>query len=129
MSIPTDRKYAATHEWFKAEGHVVTMGITRFATEELTDVTFVDLPEVGANIEAGQPFGEIESVKATSELVSPVAGQIIEINTRLADAPELVNEDPFNTAWMVKIKTSNPSPLAALMDAPAYDSHCAAQQQ
>lgn len=126
MNIPTDRRYSATHEWFKVDASLVTVGITEFAAEELTDITFVDLPEVGTQVQAGSPFGEIESVKATSELITAVGGQIIEVNTQLTDAPEIVNEDPFNAAWMVKIETTDPSPLDALMDAAAYQSHCAA---
>lgn len=127
MSIPTDRKYAETHEWFKVDGDVVTVGISQFAADELTDITYVEVLAVGTQIEAGKEFGEIESVKATSELVSPVGGEIIEVNSALSDTPELVNEDAFGTAWMAKIKVGDLSPLDALLDAPAYESHCAAQ--
>lgn len=127
MSIPTDRKYAETHEWFKVDGDVVTVGISQFAADELTDVTYVEVSDVGTQIEAGKEFGEIESVKATSELVSPVGGEIIEVNSALSDTPELVNEDAFGAAWMAKIKVGNLGPLDALLDAPAYESHCAAQ--
>ncbi len=129
MSVPTDRKYAETHEWFKADGDVVTVGITQFAADELTDITFVDLPEPGTAVEAGKEFGEIESVKATSELVSAVSGEIAEVNTALADAPELVNSDPFNDAWMARIKVSDTSPLDSLMDAAAYEDFIAGQKE
>ncbi len=128
MSIPTDRKYSATHEWFKVDGETVTVGITLFAADELTDITYVDLPAPGTAVEAGGEFGEIESVKATSELISVVSGEIVEINTALEDSPELVNTDPFGNGWMARIKASDLGPIDALMDAAEYESHCAAQQ-
>lgn len=117
---PDDRRYSDTHEWFKPDGDVVVMGITQFAADELTDITFVDLPPVGTSVEAGRPFGEIESVKATSDLVSGVSGEIIEVNTALANAPELVNNDPFGDGWMCRIRMSDPSALDMLRDAKAY---------
>jgi len=125
MNNPKDRKYSKSHEWFKLDGDVVTIGITRFAANELTDITFVDLPAVGTAIAAGKRFGEIESVKATSDLMSSVTGQIVEINSRLANEPELVNNDSFDGGWMIKLKISNSATLNAelnnLMDADAYD--------
>jgi glycine cleavage system H protein len=121
MAVPADRKYAQTHEWFKADGNVVTVGITQFAADELTDITYVELPEVGTAVEAGSSFGEIESVKATSDLNTAVSGKVIEVNARLADEPELVNSDPFEEAWMVKIECDDLGPLDKLMDGPAYD--------
>ncbi len=120
-SIPTDRKYAKTHEWFRVEGDVVTVGITRFAADELTDITFVDLPAVGSKVTAGESCGEIESVKATSELFTAVGGEVIEVNDALSGAPELVNNDPFGEGWMLKICASDLSPLEALLDSAAYD--------
>jgi glycine cleavage system H protein len=120
-STPTDRKYSKTHEWFLVAGDVVTVGITRFATEQLADITFVDLPAVGLAVTAGKPCGEIESVKATSELFTAVSGEVVEVNTALASAPELVNNDPYGRGWMVRIRTQDRSPLDALMDAAAYD--------
>ena len=128
MSVPTDRKYSRTHEWFAVDGDVVTVGITQFAADELTDITYVDLPKVGTLVEPDREFGEIESVKATSELVSAVGGEIIEVNPELADAPELVNNDPFGAGCMVKIKATDLSPLKDLMDAAAYEAHCASQE-
>ena len=128
MNIPTDRKYAETHEWFRADGDVVTVGISQFAADELTDITYVEVLEVGTPVEAGKEFGEIESVKATSELISAISGEIIEVNPALADAPELVNEDAYGAAWMAKIKAGDLSPLDGLLDAAAYESHCAAQK-
>jgi len=121
MAVPQDRRFAQTHEWFKVEGNVVTVGITQFAADELTDITYVELPEVGSELTAGERFGEIESVKATSDLYSAVSGKVIAVNERLADEPELVNSDPFGEGWMIKIECSDPSPLEKLMDATAYE--------
>lgn len=120
-SVPADRKYTKTHEWFKTAGDVVTIGITRFAADELTDITFVDLPKPGAKLTAGKPFGEIESVKATSALYTAVGGEVIEVNGALADQPELVNNHSFDEGWMLKVRASDLSPLNALMDAAAYE--------
>ena len=121
MAVPQDRKYAQTHEWFKPEGDTVTAGITQFAADELTDITYVELPEVGGEVTAGESFGEIESVKATSDLNTAVSGKVVEANTRLADEPELVNADAFGEAWMIKIECDDLGPLENLMDGPAYD--------
>ncbi len=125
MSVPDDRKYLDTHEWFKADGDVVTVGITQFAADELTDITYVDLPDVGTVVEAGKELGEIESVKATAELTTALSGEIVEVNAKLADAPELVNDDPFGDGWMAKIRMSDHAPFEKLMDAAAYEKHCA----
>lgn len=121
MAVPQDRKYAQTHEWFKSEGNTVTVGISQFAADELTDITYVDLPEVGSETTAGEDFGEIESVKATSGLFCAVSGKVTAINERLADEPELVNNDPFGEGWMIKIECSDLSPLEKLLDAAAYE--------
>lgn len=121
MAVPQDRKYAQTHEWFKPEGNTVTVGISQFAADELTDITYVDLPKVGSAVAAGEDFGEIESVKATSGLFCAVSGKVIAINERLADEPELVNNDPFGDGWMIKIECSDLGPLEKLMDAGAYE--------
>jgi glycine cleavage system H protein len=121
MAVPTDRKYAKTHEWFLAKSNVVTVGITQFAADELTDITYVSLPEVGKTVQAGASFGEIESVKATSDLYSAVSGHIVEVNPRLANEPELINNDPFGEGWMVRIECADLSPLDKLMDAAAYE--------
>jgi glycine cleavage system H protein len=104
MPAPTDRRYSASHEWHKQEGDVVTIGITQFAVDELTDVTYVDLPAKGKQLSAGKSFGEIESVKATSELYSAVGGEVIESNAALKDDPSLVNQDPYGRGWMIKVK-------------------------
>ena len=121
MAVPNDRKYRETHEWFKADGNVVTVGVSQFAADELTDVTYVELPEGGATLEADGQLGEVESVKATSDLYSAVGGKVIEVNARLSDEPELVNNDPFGDGWMVKIECDDLAPLEKLMDGPAYD--------
>lgn len=123
---PSDRKYTKTHEWFCVQGDVVTIGITKFATEQLADITFVDLPVVGSQVTAGQACGEIESVKATSELFTAVSGEVVEANKALADAPELVNNDPYGQGWMIRVKAADLSELDSLLDAAAYDSMLAA---
>lgn len=120
MEVPTDRKYLDTHEWFLVDGDTVTVGLTQYAADELTDITYIELPEVGTVVTAGKAFGEVESVKATSELLSAVSGTVTEINTELPDQPELVNDDPFGKGWMVKIKADSLDPLESLMDAAAY---------
>ncbi len=120
MSAPTDRKYLETHEWHKVEGDTATIGITQIAADELTDITYVSLPKVGAKVSANKPFGEIESVKATSDLYSGVSGEVIAINDGLNNDPGLVNRDPFNGGWMVKVKLSNPAEAEKLLSAEAY---------
>ena len=102
--IPNDRRYLETHEWHLLDGKIVTIGLTQYAADELTDITYVDLPEVGAVVEAENSFGEIESVKATSELNCGVTGRVTAVNTRLAEEPELVNNDPYEDGWMIRIK-------------------------
>lgn len=120
-ATPKDRKYSKTHEWFRPDGDVVTIGISKFAADELTDITFVDLPAVGTTVTAGKPFGVVESVKATSDLISSISGQVVETNPRLADEPELVNNESFGDGWMVKVRISDAAALDGLMDADAYD--------
>ncbi|MGE3277215.1 MAG: glycine cleavage system protein GcvH [Vicinamibacterales bacterium] len=119
MSYPADLKYTKEHEWVRLEGDTGTVGITDFAQKQLGDVVYVDLPDVGKTVSAGDSFGSIESVKAVSELFAPVSGEIVEINGDLKDAPESVNKDPHAT-WMVKIKLSNASEAGALLDSAAY---------
>lgn len=121
MAVPTDRKYSQTHEWFKVDGNIVTVGITQFAADELTDITFVDLPKVGAKIQGGSHFGEVESVKATSELFSAVSGEVTAVNERLNDEPGLLNTDPFGEGWMLKLRCADLSPLEKMLDAGAYE--------
>lgn len=121
MAVPNDRRYAQTHEWFLVQGRTVTVGITQFAADELTDITYVDLPAVGTTVESGASLGEIESVKATSDLYSAVAGKVVAVNEKLRDHPELVNQDPFGEGWMVRLECGDLGPLEKLMDAAAYE--------
>ena len=120
MSVPTDRRYLQTHEWHKLDGDTVTIGITQFAADELTDITYVALPKVGDKVSANQRFGEIESVKATSDLYSGVSGTVSAINNELTGNPGLVNSDPFNAGWMIKIKSSNPGEVNNLLSSDDY---------
>lgn len=120
MKAPTDRKYSKTHEWYLVNGHVVTMGITQHAADELTDITYIELPDVGATVGAGDSIGEVESVKATSEIFVAVGGSVFAVNEALSDHPELVNDDAFGDGWLVKLQASSPEALTALMDANQY---------
>jgi glycine cleavage system H protein len=120
MDAPTDRKYSKTHEWYLLEDDVVTMGITQFAADELSDLTFVELPEVGAKVSPGDSIGEVESVKATSEILTAIGGEVVAVNTELADHPELINDSAFEEGWMVKIRPDSTEPLTQLMDAKEY---------
>ena len=116
-----DRRFSKTHEWIVIEGEIAIVGITDFAQESLGDITYVELPEVGAEFEQGAEFGVIESVKAASDLYSPVGGRVCEVNTELAKAPEIVNHDPFGEGWMIKIKNFNAAELGSLLDTDAYE--------
>ena len=120
MSYPADLKYTKEHEWIRIEGDTGAIGITDFAQQQLGDVVYVDLPDVGATITAGSVFGTIESVKAVSELFSPVTGEVVETNSSIKDRPDHVNSKPHET-WMVKVRLTNSSELAGLMDAGAYE--------
>jgi len=120
LNVLEDRRYLQSHEWHYLDGDMVTIGITQYAADELTDITYVELPEVGATVEAGSPFGEIESVKATAELSSGVTGQVAEVNDRLADEPELVNNDPFGDGWMLRVKVKNSADFDKLLSPAAY---------
>ena len=121
MGVPTDRRYSQSHEWFQVDGDTVTMGITQFAADELTDITFVDLPDVGSTLASGEPFGEVDSVKATSDLFSAFTGEVVATNPRVTDEPELLNNDPFNDGWLVRLRTADLAPLEKLLDAAAYE--------
>lgn len=120
MSVPADRRYLESHEWHKLDGDIVTVGITQIAADELTDITFVDLPKVGEAIKAGEAFGEIESVKATADLMSGIAGTVTETNAALKDNPGLVNQDPYAGGWMVKVKVADPASVQQLLSADDY---------
>ena len=121
---PAELKYAETDEWFAVDGDVVTVGITDYAQDQLNDIVYVEFKDAGDAVDASDSFGEVESVKAASELYSVVAGEIIEVNMGLEDAPEVVNADPFGAGWMVRIRASDLASLDGLMDAAAYDAYC-----
>lgn len=120
MAYPAAYKYTKDHEWIELAGDRGKVGITDFAAQQLGDVVFLDLPDVGKAVTAGQPFGTIESVKAVSELFAPVSGQVVEVNSALKQSPELVNAEP-HTSWMVVIRLSDPAEAAGLLDAAAYE--------
>lgn len=121
MDLPKEFKYSEEHEWVKIEGEKVRIGITDFAQAELGDIVFVELPEVGDELEADEPFGSVESVKTVSELYAPISGKVVEVNGELEDTPEFVNESPYEKAWMVVIEPSDKSEMDKLMDAKAYE--------
>lgn len=123
-TYPADLKYAESDEWIRVEGDTATIGISDYAQEALNDLVYAEFKEVGEAIGAGGAFGEIESVKAASEVYLPVAGEIIEVNSELEGEPEIVNEDPYGNGWMVKIKITDDSNLANLMDVDAYKEYC-----
>jgi glycine cleavage system H protein len=123
MSNPEDNRYAKSHEYVHVEGNTGTIGITDYAQKELGDVVFVELPQVGTELEAGDELGSIESVKAVSELFVPVSGEVIEINEALADNPALVNTDPWGDGWMVRIKLADVTEADELMTAEEYDEY------
>lgn len=118
--IPKDCRYLETHEWARQEGDVVVIGITDFAVKHLTDLVYIDLPEVGESLTRGERFGEIESVKAVSDLNAPVSGEVIEVNEGLADHLDRVGKDPYGDGWMVKIRMPKGENLNGLLDASAY---------
>ncbi|CAN5690093.1 glycine cleavage system protein GcvH [soil metagenome] len=111
MSVPEDLQYTRSHEWVRTDGDTATIGITEHAQEELGDVVFVELPDEGATIDAGESFGTVESVKAVSDLYAPVGGEVIEVNSSLEDAPEKINDDPYGEGWIVRLRTSEEADL------------------
>ena len=127
--FPEDLKYLETHEWARREDDIVVVGITDYAQEEIQDVVFVELPEVGTTVKQGQAFGVIESVKAAFDLNAPVSGEVVEINTELEDAPELVNEDPYDSGWMIHIRMSSPKELDDLLSADEYQTIIEAEEE
>lgn len=122
-NTPEDNRYAKSHEYLHVEGDTGTIGITDYAQKELGDVVFVELPKVGAQLEMGDDLGSIESVKAVSELFSPVGGEVIEVNEALADKPELVNTDPYGDGWMIKIRLADTTEADELMNAEEYEEY------
>ncbi|XP_020270335.1 glycine cleavage system H protein 2, mitochondrial-like [Asparagus officinalis] len=123
-SVVKDLKYADSHEWVKADGTAATIGITDHAQEHLGDVVYVELPDVGTSVEKGKSFGAVESVKATSDVYSPVSGEVVEVNSELSDSPGLVNAGPYDKGWIMKVKMSNSGELESLMDADQYMKFC-----
>ena len=119
-NIPDELKYAKSHEWVKLEGDIATIGITDFAQSELGDVVYVELPEVGRFLQAGETFGSVESVKTVSDVYAPVSGQVLEVNTALGARSELINSDPYGEGYMLKLQLSDPSSVEALLDAAGY---------
>jgi glycine cleavage system H protein len=120
MAYPADLKYTKDHEWIRVEGETASIGITDYAQQQLGDVVFVELPELGRSVGAGEPFGSIESVKAVSELFAPMSGEITDVNPVLRDHPESINKDP-HTTWIVKVRLSSPAEVGSLLDTEAYE--------
>ena len=118
---PGELKYSKEHEWVRMNGNIAEVGVTVFAQESLGDVVFVDLPEAGTDVEQFAKFGEIESVKAVSDLFSPVGGKIVEVNSEATDRPEAVNEEPYGSGWLIKVEISDTAQLDELMDAATYE--------
>ena len=121
MGAPTDRLYTESHEWHKLDDQILTIGLTSYAVDQLTDVTFVELREVGTEIEPGESVGEVESVKTTSDIYSQAGGEIVEVNEALSDNPELVNNDPYGEGWLVKLKVIDKGALDECIEGDAYD--------
>ena len=120
LNLPDDVKYTKDHEWAKQEGDIVTIGINDYAQDQLGEIVFVELPEIGDDFSEGDEFGSVESVKAVSEMYMPISGEVVEINETLEDAPELVNESCYDNGWIIKVKPADASGLDNLMDKPAY---------
>lgn len=121
MSSPDDRRYLESHEWHKLDDGVVTIGISQFAVDELTDVTFVEFTQESGGVDAKATIAEVESVKATSEIYTGLAGEVVEVNQAVADDPSLINQDCYGKGWLIKLKPNDPADLDQLMDAAAYD--------
>lgn len=120
MEFPKDLKYTKEHEWVKVEGNIATVGITDYAQDSLGDVVYVELPPEGGTVTKNEPFGVVESVKAVSDLYSPISGSVHEVNDAIIDSPEAINEDPYGDAWMIKVEIGNPGDLSDLMSPDEY---------
>lgn len=120
MDVPESLRYTRDHEWLRTEGGEAVVGITAYAADELGDIVFVELPEVGRNLSKDETFGVIESVKTASDLFAPAAGEVVAVNEALADAPELVNNEPYEGGWMLRLRLEDPASAETLMDAAAY---------
>lgn len=121
--IPADRRYARSDEWIRIDGPVARIGITDYAQSELSDIVFVEVPEVGSRVDAGVPFGVVESVKAVSDLLAPISGEVIQVNDELDEHPELVNEEPYGRGWIIEIRTTDTGAVADLLESEAYRQH------
>lgn len=121
MNTPKELRYTKDHEWVRLEGNIATIGITEFAQGELGDIVFVEIETEGEHLDAEEVFGTVEAVKTVSDLFMPVAGEVLEVNSAIADNPALVNEDPYGEGWMIKVKVENAADVAALLDAAAYE--------
>jgi glycine cleavage system H protein len=126
---PSEYRYTKEHEWIDVKDDIGTVGITDYAQHELGDVVYVEMPKAGTKLEAGQPFGTVESVKAVSEIYAPVSGEVTEVNGALGDNPELLNQDPQGKAWLVRLKLSKPAEVSGLMDAAAYQAYIAEKEK
>ncbi len=120
MNLPENLKYTKDHEWIRLDGTTGVIGITDYAQGELGDIVFVELPPIGRTVELGQVFGTVEAVKAVSDLYSPVSGEVVDVNKEIQDSPELVNKEPYERGWMIKVKIANETELASLLDIDAY---------
>jgi len=125
FEVPDELRYLESHEWTTADGDTVRVGVSDFAQDELGDVVFVELPEVGDEVTAGEPFGVVESIKAVSDLYAPVSGEVVAVNEDLFDRPELVNEDPYGDGWMLEVEPADGGDAEGLLDAEAYDAQIA----
>jgi len=123
VNIPTELRYTTEHEWIRAEGDLGTVGITDYAQDQLGDIVYLDLPATGSTLEQGSKLGEIESVKAVSDLYAPVSGEVIEVNEDAVDEPEAINNDPYGRGWLIRIRLSNPPQLDKLLTGEEYDEH------
>jgi glycine cleavage system H protein len=119
-SYPDDLKYHAEHDWARIDGDTATLGITWYAQDALGEIVHLEAPESGSSVAAGESYGEVESVKAVSDLIAPLTGEILEVNAALADAPETINEDPYGDGWLIKIRLGDPAEVASLLDVEAY---------
>ncbi len=127
MTYPDNYRYTKQHQWVRLEGDVATVGLTFHAQERLGDIVYVDLPKPGTRLEAGKTLGSVESVKAVSDIYSPVSGEVTEVNEALADTPEKLNEDPHGAAWLIKLRVENSGEMSSLLSAPDYQAYAAAE--
>lgn len=129
MARPEDLRYTPTHEWVKVEGDIATVGITDFAVGELSDLVFVDLPAVGESVEKDARFGEVESTKTVSDLIAPVSGKVVDVNSSLVDHPEIISQSPFDKGWMIQVKMSKPDQVGQLLGAAEYQAQLDAEHE